>query len=82
MAAGNILERQGYDLQTVQRKKNDEQWWKNLDIKPGIGIQLARDVITFNSFQLQKPRRSTTKIICSPPAQKQTRSYISSFTTS
>lgn len=50
MVAGNILEGQGYDLQTVQREKNDEQWWKNLNIKSGIGIQLARDVTTFNSF--------------------------------
>lgn len=77
MAAGNILEGQGYDLQTVQRKKNDEQWWKGLDIKPGIGIQLARDVTAFNAFQAQKSS-STTKIICSPPAQDQTRSYTSS----
>lgn len=25
-------------MQTVQRKKTDEQWWKGLDIRQGIGI--------------------------------------------
>lgn len=38
MAIRNILKDQGYDLQTMHCKKNNEEQWKSLNIKPGIGI--------------------------------------------
>lgn len=50
-----------------------------MHIKPGVGIQLARDVIAFNTFQSQKNYRPTTRIICSPPAHEPTNSYNTSF---
>ena len=54
--AGDILTQRMFDLQTIQSHcgDNNEAWWIQYDIEPGLGHTLVRHVSKYGHYRQQR----------------------------
>lgn len=73
MIALHALQSKYYDLQTIQKWKGveNEKKWERLNIKPGIGIRLARDLKSWAKTDSIATRISKSVSSHSPPPVNQ-----------
>lgn len=61
LEASDVLNEQMITLRIIQPQKTDTNWWKSIDILPGVGITLANKVKSYEKYL--KTRRSNEEAV-------------------